>query len=168
MRQHLDLVSINVGDFGFRARELACRFCLNYIAFNRFIWIIITNLAAYCFVSGNQLTVLVNVMSQHLDLVSVNISDLRFRARELATWLCLNYITGNRFIWIVIAYLASQSFIFGNRLAVLVNIVGQHFNLIGVNISDFGFSTREFTSWFCLNYIAGNRFIWVIITNLAS
>ena len=110
-------------------------------------------------------------MRQHLNLVSVNISDFRFSTRKLASWLCLNYITGNFLCGIVIAYLAAYCFITSNWFAVLVNIVRQHFDLISVNIGDFGFSTREFTSWFCFQSITFDIFnstvrIWV--TNLAA
>ena len=107
-------------------------------------------------------------MGQHLNLIGVNIGNFRFSTRKLASWLCLNYITGNFLCGIIITNLAAYCFIFGNWLAILVNIVGQHLDLIGVNIGDFGFGTREFTSWFCLNYVAGNFLCGIVIANLAS
>ena len=171
MGQHLDLIGVNIGNFRFRTREFTARFCLNYITGNRFIWIVITNLASYCFITSNWFTVLVNVMRQHLNLVSVNIGNFGFGARELTSWFCLDYITGNRFIWIIITNLAAYCFITSNRLAVLVNVVRQHLDLIGVNISNFGFGTREFTSWFCFQSITRDIFnstVRIRITNLAS
>ena len=167
MSQHLDLIGVNISNFGFRAREFTCWFCLNYIALNCFIRIIVANFAIQIVVIGNRLAVLVNVMSQHLDLIGVNISNFCFRARKLASRFCLNYIALNCFIRIIVANLAIQSVVIGNRLAILVNIVGQHFNLVSVNISNFGFSAREFASRFCLNYVAGNFLCGIIIANLA-
>ena len=139
MSQHLDLIGVNISNFCFRARKLASRFCLNYIALNCFIRIIVANLAIQSVVIGNRLAILVNIVGQHFNLVSVNISNFGFSAREFASRFCLNYVAGNFLCGIIIANLAIQSVIIGNRLAVLVNIVGQHLDLIGVNVSDFGY-----------------------------
>ena len=107
MGQHLNLIGVNIGDFRFSTRELTNRFCLNYVASNFLCGIVITNLAIQSFISGNRLAILVNIVGQYLDLVSINISDFGFSTRKLASWLCLNYITGNFLCGIVIAYLAS-------------------------------------------------------------
>ena len=80
MGQYLDLVGVNISYLCFSARELACRFGLQSITrdiFNNIIWIRLTDDTAYRLVrrTRNWLAVLVNVMDQHLDLVSVNIGD---------------------------------------------------------------------------------------------